>query len=66
MRVTFLSFYGKIKLPAQIFFVSYQRNYDNMKNILSRYDIDFCEIPRRKITGKLSSTQAVKPMTTIN
>lgn len=33
---------------------------DNMKNILPRYDIDFCEIPRRIMDGQVISAKSVR------
>ena len=33
---------------------------ENMKNILPRYDIDFCEIPRREIDGQVISAKSVR------
>ena len=37
------------------------RNYnENMKNILPRYNIDFCEIPRREINGEIISAKTVR------
>ena len=33
---------------------------ENMKNIFPRYDIDFCEIPRREINGEMISAKKVR------
>ena len=33
---------------------------ENMKNILPRYGIDFCEIPRREINGEVISAKSVR------
>ena len=33
---------------------------ENMKNILPRYGIDFCEVPRKKINGEVISTKSVR------
>lgn len=33
---------------------------ENMKNILPRYGIDFCEIPRKKINGEIISAKSVR------
>ena len=33
---------------------------DNMKNILPRYNIDFCEIPRKEINGEIISAKTVR------
>ena len=33
---------------------------DNMKNILPRYNIDFCEIPRKEIKGEIISAKTVR------
>lgn len=33
---------------------------DNMKNILPRYEINFCEIPRREINGQVISAKSVR------
>ena len=33
---------------------------DNMKNILPRYNIDFCEIPRKEIDGEIISAKTVR------
>ncbi len=33
---------------------------DNMRNILPRYGIDFCEIPRREIGGEVISAKSVR------
>ncbi len=33
---------------------------ENMKNILPRYGIDFCEIPRRQFEGKVISAKSVR------
>ena len=33
---------------------------ENMKNILPRYGIDFCEIPRREIDGEVISAKSVR------
>ncbi|MBQ7476033.1 MAG: [Selenomonadaceae bacterium] len=40
---------------------SVTRQYnENMKNILPRYDVDFCEIPRREINGEVISAKIVR------
>ena len=40
---------------------SVTRQYnENMKNILPRYDVDFCEIPRREIDGEIVSAKTVR------
>ena len=37
------------------------RQYNrNMKNILPRYGIDFCEIPRKEISGEIISAKSVR------
>ena len=33
---------------------------ENMKNILPRYGIDFCEVPRKKINGEVISAKSVR------
>lgn len=40
---------------------SVTRTYnENMKNILPRYEIDFCEIPRKEINGEIISAKTVR------